>query len=380
MPDENIKTYYASPERASKSELKAEIKIISTNSVINGLMTIISGLLAVLNKHRQIIALNDTFLEMLDIKDSKTIFGLRPGEAIQCIHATKCDGGCGTSEFCCTCSAAIAIVTSLAKDKPVDRMCAVTVDRKGKKIDLYFQVHCYPITFQDRQFLLLFLQDRTKWQQMASLEKVFFHDINNIISGLINASELMLMKKRNDYPELARIINQFSLKLHQEVKIQKYLLQENRIKYQPVLQKTAVKQIVKEIQDIFIIHPVSRKKSLKVAVKIPEIELITDISLLLKVLTNMLINAFEATKKGGEVKLSVEQSGDKIIFSVWNKEKIPYDISLRIFQRNFTTKKENGRGIGTYSMKIFGEKFLGGEVDFNTSKKEGTTFYLRIPL
>jgi hypothetical protein len=379
MSHNDIKTHYASPQRADEHELKQEIEIISKNAVINGLLHIVSGLLAVLNKHRQIIALNDTLLELLEIGDSKKIFGLRPGEAIKCIHANKCDGGCGTSLFCCTCGAAIAIVTSLTKNKPVERMCSVTVNKKGINTDLYFHVFSYPITIHIKRFLLLFLQDITKWQQLASLERVFFHDINNIISGLINASELMLQKDRGDHQQLARIINQFSLRLHQEVNIQKYLSRENTIKYQPVLQEISVLQILQEIRNIFANHPAAGNKLLKLPASIPEIEFVTDSTLLLKVLTNMLINAFEATIKRGMVKLSVEQSRNKIIFSVWNKEEIPKDISLRIFQRNYTTKKENGRGIGTYSMKLFGEKFLGGEVYFSTSKKEGTTFYLKLP-
>ena len=51
----------------------------------------------------------------------------------------------------------------------------------------------------------------------------------------------------------------------------------------------------------------------------------------------------------------------------------------RIFQRNFSTKEQDGRGIGTFSMKLFGEKILGGQVSFTTSKTGGTTFKFAYP-
>ena len=52
---------------------------------------------------------------------------------------------------------------------------------------------------------------------------------------------------------------------------------------------------------------------------------------------------------------------------------------MRIFQRYYSTKGEPGRGLGTYSMKLFGEQYLGGEVRFDTSESEGTVFSLRLP-
>jgi sensor histidine kinase regulating citrate/malate metabolism len=50
------------------------------------------------------------------------------------------------------------------------------------------------------------------------------------------------------------------------------------------------------------------------------------------------------------------------------------EIANRIFQRNFSTKAQAGRGVGTYSMKLFGEKILGGKVSFTSSREDGTVF------
>lgn len=106
----------------------------------------------------------------------------------------------------------------------------------------------------------------------------------------------------------------------------------------------------------------------------------TDVSLLMRVLANMLINAFEADDSDHEVLLNVDTQGDEIVFSVWNHSHISPSVSRRIFQRNFSTKHELGRGLGTYSMKLIGEKLLGGRVYFESTRQKGTRFFLALPI
>ena len=89
----------------------------------------------------------------------------------------------------------------------------------------------------------------------------------------------------------------------------------------------------------------------------------------------MVINALEASEAGDTVKLTVEATENQVTFAVWNRASIPNQVAIRIFQRNFSTKQNSGRGLGTYSMKLFGEEVLGGKVGFFTSEEEGTRFY-----
>ena len=100
----------------------------------------------------------------------------------------------------------------------------------------------------------------------------------------------------------------------------------------------------------------------------------TDPSLLSRILTNMLKNAFEATEAGGEVRLAVDTENGSVSFNVWNRASMPESVALRIFQRHFSTRKGPGRGSGTYSMKFFGEDILRGKMDFTTTKDAGTLF------
>jgi sensor histidine kinase regulating citrate/malate metabolism len=51
---------------------------------------------------------------------------------------------------------------------------------------------------------------------------------------------------------------------------------------------------------------------------------------------------------------------------------------LQLFQRSFSTKGE-GRGLGTYSIKLLTERILNGKVSFTSSMDDGTTFRVLIP-
>jgi signal transduction histidine kinase len=57
---------------------------------------------------------------------------------------------------------------------------------------------------------------------------------------------------------------------------------------------------------------------------------------------------------------------------------MPKEIQLQIFARSFSTKGQ-GRGLGTYSVRLLTEKYLKGKVWFKSSEKQGTTFYICIP-
>ena len=104
----------------------------------------------------------------------------------------------------------------------------------------------------------------------------------------------------------------------------------------------------------------------------------TDRTLLARILGNMLKNALEAAGADETVTFRCTREGERIDFAIHNRAAIAPAAQLEIFQRSFSTKGE-GRGLGTYSMKVLGE-YLGAEVDFSSSAASGTTFRLRLPL
>ena len=371
-------TFFAPAERSDPEDLNTQIKIISNNPLVDGLLHIVGGLLAVLNENRQVVSINDSFLKFLGLDDPSEALGLRPGEALGCIHAQDEIHGCGTSRHCASCGAAISIVTSLSLEKPTERTCALTREQSGGNRDLALRVMSHPVRIQNQLFVLLFVQDITLEEQHASLVRTFFHDMNNTLTGLAGACQVLEMDG-ND-PQLIQLILRFSERLAKEVEIQRCLFLGESFDFQVSLVDIEMEEVLFELEGLFARHPATKNRVLKFPVEYPRIRIKTDLSLCLRVLSNMITNALEASADVGLVEIWIEEGDGSIIFCVWNAQVISGDHVMRVFQRNFSTKEGRGRGIGTYSMKLFGEKYLDGKVSFTSENPEGTVFRLELPV
>jgi signal transduction histidine kinase len=375
-----METYFAPAERADEALLRRQISYICNNPVINGIVSSVNGLLAVLNEERQVLTVNNELLSSLGVDDPAAIHGLRPGEFIQCIHSHEPPHGCGTTPACLSCGAVIAMVSSLTQDRPVERTCAVTSMLGGVETDLYFQVRSTPLTLEEKRFLLLFLRDITREHCRASLERIFFHDINNFLTAMMGMSELLLFQKESEGLDLPKELNRLAERMAKEVDIQRLLVRKDFSELSVDLQEVDLKEVLTEIGGFFLHHESAAGKRLVFPVAVPSVSLKSDSSLIIRVLNNLLINAFEAGDAGDEVRLGIDMEEGAIVFSVWNRKVIPEHLAGRIFQQHFSTKSGEGRGFGTYSVKLIGESLLGGRVGFSSSEAEGTLFRLSLPV
>ncbi len=162
-----LKSHFASPERAATPELHREISSITNNPLIDTLMCTSSSLFAVLNQHRQILTLNQSFLEVMGIHDPETALGLRPGEYLHCVHSGEMPGGCGTSAHCSECGAVLAILAALDSDNTQERVCELKATRENMPVEMTFQVKCCRTIIDNEIFILMFLQDISPLLQKA---------------------------------------------------------------------------------------------------------------------------------------------------------------------------------------------------------------------
>ena len=375
-----METYYAPAQRAGQKQIEADIATISRNPVMDALLEVLSGLLAILNENRQILAVNKRLMDALGVDDASLVLGLRPGEAVSCIHAHDMPGGCGTSKYCASCGAAIAMVTCQAQDRPVERICAIETQKEGIKKDIYLKVCASPIPLGHRTLILLFLQDVSTEQNLAALERVFFHDISNIVTVLIAATDLLTMEKSRPPEGLGQKIQHLVRRLTREIEIQKCLARSRSCDYTPSMRPMKASQVMAELEKFFTGHPQAEKKHLDMVPPATDAVIKSDFTLVIRILTNMVTNALEAAGEGDTVRVRSVSDKTELRFSVWNPQVIPENERLRIFQRNFSTKPEPGRGLGTFAMKMFGEEVLGGRVGVTSTPEKGTEFCLQLPL
>ncbi len=360
----------------------SELLEISQHPIVNAVMNATGGLFAVLNENRQVLAVNKALLQYLGIDEPNQVIGVHPGEMLGCLNVLCEPEGCGASLACATCGNKNSVMECLEKGLPVEKKQVVSVSRHGVRQDLVLNVRTVPLSLDGRKVILMFMQDITQRQNWAALESTFFHDIGNMLSNLLFASELLHQSMPPEQKDASRRMLDITNRVVREFSIQRSLVRTGAPNYQPMRSEFSIKEFFSEIESLYTSSPQAVGKD----VVYPDIQqnftVVTDPSLLSRVIQNMVTNALEASIAGDCVRIGCELIDDDdhgVLFTVWNPRAIPLEIIPRIFQRNFTTKSEEGHGLGTFSMKLFGESYLGGKVSFTTSSELGTHFEFWLP-
>ena len=288
--------------------------------------------------------------------------------------------GCGASPACQTCGSLGAILAARNNQRPTEAECLLR-SVAGGGTSFEFTVRAAPVTIQDVQFTVVSLRDISAEKRREALEQVFFHDVLNTVMGL-RGWTTRLRGPSCDLQRAAERLDVLGGQLEREIRDHRDLVEAERGTLLVSPGPVVCSELLRELEGSFASHPAARDRRLVVEVNPTDLELQTDRSLLRRVLVNMVRNAFEAIAPGGVVHLraAVESDGSAgVRFTVHNEGEIPADVQHRIFVRSFSTKGGRGRGLGTYSMKLLGERHLGGEVSFASSAEAGTTFSIRLP-
>ena len=374
MESKVLSTQYAPAERASSEEIQKQSLFFSEPHNLEAFSDSLPNIFLALNKQRQIVFSNQALLDLVGRKDPKEVYGLRPGEVLNCIHAIKTDGGCGTTEFCRTCGAVNAILSAIGGKKDV-KECRIT-NQSGESLDL----RVWTTPFGDEgKFISFVVTDISHEKRRRALERIFFHDVLNTAGGIQGLAEILKEEEdREEAGELVDLIQTAANTLIEEINAQKALSAAETGELSVHPEDIRVNELLKEVSDLYENHEVSHDRSIVLDLDTDNIEFTSDRTLARRVLANMIKNAFEASSVGGTVSIGGKGAGDFVEFWVHNDGYMPRSSQLQVFQRSFSTKG-NGRGLGTYSIKLLTERYLKGTVSFTSTEEEGTTFRVSLP-
>jgi hypothetical protein len=302
-----------------------------------------------LNADRQIVFGNQALSRYLGGMEPESMLSMRPGEVLHCVYSHG-EHGCGTSEHCRECGTLQAIIGSQA-GQPMEMDCQVLY--RARSVDAKdLRMHTYPRTVGEEAFTLVFMEDIGADKRRENLERIFYHDALNAAGGIYNAAMLLetLQMAESGTLEVCTI---------------------------PVSSREIVESLISSMGGL------ARKVGVGLSRgEVEPMELVTDRDLLFRVMENYAKNAIEAAKgAGGEggVVVSMTREGALARYAVSNPGYIPRDVQHQIFKRSFSTKGR-GRGLGTFSAKLFTENYLGGSVGFESTKEGGTTFWALLPV
>jgi K+-sensing histidine kinase KdpD len=371
-------THFAPPQRSTSDEILNANELVASQKLFNEIFGSMTGISAIIDNNRQIIYANDDFLTLLGLKSLEPILGKRPGEIVSCIHSAEGPFGCGTSESCSYCGAVNAIIESQKTGAKTVKETRITSLVDGKLVSLDLNVTSTPIALSGKIYYVLSLEDISNAKRRSALERIFFHDLLNVAGGLNGL--LTLLKEGTDPEEAKHLINlseEASREILDEILLHRQIREAERGDLQVKIEPVNSLELLFSAKGKINSHKVGKNKSIVIANQSVSISFETDKILFQKVIINLLKNALEATEEGKSVLAGVEGKEDKIRFWVKNECVMTKDIQMQLFQRSFSTKGD-GRGIGTYSIRLLTENYLKGKVSFISNETEGTIFSIEL--
>ena len=369
-------TYHASAKRSNKRSIEREHKSIINDMQVNKIMKDVPNLGIILDKNRQVVYANEAITSMLGLSNMDKTIGMRPGELVSCIYSDVTTGGCGTAKACQECGAVNTILKCMESRRHEEGSCSINSFIGGQIVPFNFKISCSPFEVKGGDFYVIAnlkdlkseedkqkeLLDKAKKSAQSSHEQM--SALNEFIGKIDDSGQLEMLLDTicdDEKIEFKRLVSAENgdLKLHPN-RYSAFAMVENAVRV--AREKTF-----------------SHHREISLAPPFPITYVLTDSIIFEQILRTMLRNALEAEPEGGVVYIGYEVTDNRISFYVFNKTPIPEDIQSRIFEKGFTTKKSR-RGLGTYSMKVLGERYLVAKVGFQSDQTSGTRFHISLPV
>ncbi|OIQ50868.1 Sensory/regulatory protein RpfC [Pseudodesulfovibrio hydrargyri] len=370
-------TRFASAYRSPLDEIECDFLEISQNSC-SVYFSFFPLPLLVLNNHRQLVFANQACLDMLGLSSVEDFLGHRPGEAIQCAYSGLEPGGCGTSRFCRECGLVRAVLGCMESNGPSTHDTRILQSVEGRCQAKDFRVHAVPFSVGEARFYVVTIQDISDLKQRELLERTFFHDIINTAGGARNLVELLQSEGDSELCELSGLLCTALNGLVDEIMSHRDLMMAERGDYPPHESRVMSGKLLEDVTRELLSQPLAEGRSIRISPSSEDHAVWADRSLLRRVLVNMLKNGLEATEVGGTVHAGCFSIDGRVVFEVRNDRVMEEKTQLQVFKRFYSTKGQ-GRGVGTYSIKLLTENYLGGKAEFVSNDSVGTVFRVSIP-
>jgi len=330
--------------------------------------------IVVLDAQRRVIAANDAFLERARHSREQVL-------GCQCRELTP--GGC-TVEDCPT----LACLGSGARQV---RLCERRTP-EGKVV--WEEVHASPILdsqgkllhvvevwrdISDRRAAEAHLAESHRLASLGTLASGFSHELNTPLATVLTCVEGILRETSGDGTDKAWIQNSASIAREQILRcrgITQHFLRLSRgqrgqgevVDLGPVIAEVAR-----------LIEPTARAHSVKVEVRPAPagMHVRADEAELQHTLINLLLNAVQASKAGGQVTVEAEAGEQVRVRVIDNGCGIAADDQKRIFEPFFSAR-QGGAGLGLFLSLNFVRRW-GGEIRVESVVGRGSTFEVVLP-
>ncbi len=319
----------------------ADIKECISNRLIVSLMNSMPDMTMLLTAEGQIISANNSMIDFLGIQCIEHVAGLSFGEALGCSGANDAVAEC------------VSTRSTVTRDIHI---------RTRDSADLDVSIRTSVLPFEGQDFVVAAMKDISAEKLSYAIERMFFHDILNMAGGVRGLSGL-LVDASND-PETAAEYSQdiynLSDQLIDDIQAHRQLLAIENDRLNANISECDLAELMEAVVSQYRRHEQAYRKTLTLMETPANLKIMTDESILKRVLGNMIKGALKSTPPAGEVKLWAMERHDSVEFIVHSDG-------------------TEGDDIRIYMIRLFTENACGGKVDFTSTEIDGTTFKVTLP-
>jgi nitrogen-specific signal transduction histidine kinase len=357
-------------EDASITGLQQEL--FDEGVVSRELLDAIPNPLLIISEKWQVVYANPAVRKIVDKGNAQPVKGLSVGEPFHCIHARQHIQEAGKHECCRICGVARVLSLSL-KGTTASEDCRLNCELTGTASNLDLRVWATPLEFHGAKFSILTMVDISDKYKRERLENICFHDLLNTLSSIKGFLSIMKEGAFEDQDEICALLELTTQDSIDEI-IALRLLEKGQqdnleVKAETFESEAFLARMSKTAQR----HKAAKGKIIKVAKSEP-VKIDTDQRLLGRILSNMLINALEASEVDDTVTIGCRTGEATVRFWVHNDQMIPVTLRTEIFKQT-ASSKGHGRGNGTYSIKHLSD-LIDADVYFTSTETDGTVFNL----
>jgi len=339
--------------------------------IICTLLNSIKEITLILNTERKIAYSNNSFISFIGIENEDLAYALRP-DSVNGFETGEADYNI---LYCSTCG---AIKANLPNQNNSINLKESNLEPNVKSRIFDFQIWVAHINIEKEKFYIYVLIEINDVKCRKEINRIFHNVLNTTIS-IKNSSDFLEEADTSEVYGFNRIINELSDKLKGEVSKNMDILAAEKDNINVKARKFNSLGLFIEIIKIFQNQEIAKNRLIQIDLNADYGIFISDKSLLRRVIYNMVKNALEASYKGDTITLGCDLKEKEIELWVNNPEYMSEDTQSRVFQKPLS-KEMNGKGLGTYYMKLVSKKYLNGKVSYETSHKLGTTFKVTYPL
>ncbi|HEY0723611.1 MAG TPA: ATP-binding protein, partial [Pyrinomonadaceae bacterium] len=222
------------------------------------------------------------------------------------------------------------------------------------------------------------LAERERLAALGRMAATVAHEIKNPLSAIKSIAQVMREDEtlRNDYErDLGLIVGETDRLSQSVTQLLSFARRES-----PAVQPLSVDELLRSVVDLFRASAREQGIVLDCEVRV-ETELAgKSVSALRDALSNLILNALQATPHGGRVELIAAAAGNELLISVQDSGSgVPADLRERIWEPFFTTR-QRGTGLGLAIVRKRVQE-VGGSASLDVSRNgRGALFQLRLPL